>query len=103
MIPVSIAVAEFICIIILVVYAMIDNERLYSAVFAAILASILSGLVGYQLLFGLIQTDASTRYTDQPLGYFFIMVAIMVFLITLAVVVDGIMKKKEKKRNGVGS
>lgn len=98
MIPVLIAVAEFIGIIILTVYSLADNERVYASIFGAILASILSFILGYQLLFGLVQNETSlTTYSDAPLGYFFIMVGIGIAIMSFAIIVDAVLKGKEKR------
>ena len=98
MIPVLIAVAEFIGIIILTVYALADNERIYASVFGAIMGSILAFILGYQLLFGMIQNESSlTIYSDLPLGYFFIMVGIGIAVMSFAIIVDTVLKGKEKK------
>ena len=106
MIPVLIAVAEFIGIIILVVYSLADNERIYASIFSAIIGSILSFILGYQLLFGLIEGEkyldvAAVTYQDHPLGYFFIMVGIGIAIMSFAIVVDAVLKGKEKKARGL--
>lgn len=99
--PLLIVVAEIICLTCLVVYALADNERLYAAVFAAVLASILSFLIGYNfLMVGIAQADNGTTvvFTDAPIGYLFIMGGIMIAVITLALIVDGVLKRKEKEQ-----
>ena len=103
MIPVLIAVAEFIGILCLVIYSLADNERIYASIFSSILASILSFLLGYQLLFRMIQSEFvdDLFFQDAPLGYVFIMVGIMIAVLTLAVVVDAVLKGKEKKARGL--
>jgi hypothetical protein len=100
MIPVTIAGVEMVGMLILTIYALADNERIYASIFAAILAALLSALLGYQFLFGLIQSEfytGATPATDQPLGYFFIMVSIMIGVITLAIVTDSLLKRKERR------
>ena len=97
--PILIVVAEIVCLLFLVVYALADNERLYAAVFAAVLASILSFIVGYNFLFiGIAQADngTTTAFTDAPIGYLFIMGGIMIAVITLALIVDGVLKRGEE-------
>jgi hypothetical protein len=99
-VPVAIAAVMMVGCIILAIYFLADNERLYASIFAAIMGSVMSFILGLDFLFiGIVETVGTTQvtYIDQPLGYFFIMVAIMIFLLTLAIVVDALMKRKEKK------
>ena len=98
MITTYIAVAEFIGIIILTIYSLADNERIYASIFAAIIASLLSFILGYQFLFGMIQNETgTTTYTDLPLGYFFIMLGIGIGGLTAMILIDGLLKYREKK------
>lgn len=96
MITSIIVAAEVVCVIILAVYSLADNERLYASIFAAILAATLSFLVGYQFLFSLIQDGTDPKFGDAPLGWTFIMIGVMIAVLTFAIVVDGILKRRAK-------
>lgn len=105
MIPVLIAFAEFLGIIILATYFLADNDRIYASIFAGILSSLLSFLLGYQLLFKLIQSEFVTGgeessvlyFQDYPTGYFFMMVGIMLGILIVAIVADTVIKNREAK------
>ena len=99
-VPVAIAAVMMVGCIILAIYFLADNERLYASIFAAIMGSVMSFILGLDFLFiGIVETVGTTQvtYIDQPLGYFFIMVGIMIFLLTLAIIVDALMKRREKR------
>ena len=103
MIPVILAFGELLGVIVLMVYGLADNERIYASIFAFLTSAMLSFMLGYQLLFGLIVGEkylevAAVTYTDTPLGYFFIMVGIGISILTFAVMVDGILKNREGRR-----
>ena len=99
MIPVILAFGELLGVIILMVYGLADNERIYASIFAFISSSLLSFMLAYQLLFGLIKNDTNTvTFSDTALGYFFIMIGIGIAIMTFAVMVDGILKKREGRR-----
>jgi hypothetical protein len=96
LIPTLIAVVEMVCVIILTVYSLADNERLYAPIMAAILGSILSLMLGYQFLFGLVQNETTlSTIQNLPLGYFFVMLGIIILFLVIAVVADVRIKKKE--------
>ena len=97
MITSFIAGLELIGIIILAVYALLDNERIYASVCAAIMGSILSGVLGYQLLFGMVRTENMDVIQDNGLGYYCIMIAVIMFVIALAVVADTRIKAREAR------
>lgn len=83
----------------LVVYALLDNERIYGSVLAGICAALLSFICGYQLMFGLVRADTAvqTVFMDLPLGYFFIFCGISITIMTFAVIVDTVLKGREKR------
>ena len=99
MITSFIAGVELAGVIILAVYSLLDNERIWSSVFSAIMGSILSGVLGYQLLFGLVQTETETARVmqDYGLGYYCIMAAILMFVVSMAVVADYFIRAREAK------
>ena len=96
MIPVILAFGELLGVIILMVYGLADNERIYASIFAFISSSLLSFMLSYQLLFGLIKNDTNTvTFSDTSLGYFFVMIGIGIAILTFAVMVDSLLKKRE--------
>lgn len=87
MLPVTVAGIFVIGIIILAVYSLADNERLYGSIIAAILATILSFLVGLNFLFvGVL--DAGVSYTIPPVGWLFVLIGIVMTVVTLLLVVS---------------
>ena len=98
-VPVMIAAVMMVGIICLTIYFMIDNERMYASVFAAIMGSVLSFLVGWDFLFvGITELSSGVSFTyyPQPEGYFFIMVGIMLSLLVLAIIVDTLLKRGKR-------
>ena len=92
---------EMVGIVSLLIYAMADNERLYASIFASFITTILSALVAYQYLFGLIITSSGTVIQDSGVGYFFIMIAIGSFALPVIIFLDKWLKGKDKKSRGV--
>lgn len=89
-----IVASEVIGIVALAIYSLADNERIYASIFAAIVAAILSFLVGYQFLFTLIQDETGSAFGDSAMGWTFIMIGIMIALLQLAVIADGLLKRR---------
>jgi ABC-type nickel/cobalt efflux system permease component RcnA len=92
---------EVVGIVALLIYAMADNERIYASVFASFIATILSALVAYQFLFGLVVTDSGTKIQDTGVGYFFMMIAIGSFALPVIIFLDKWMKNKDRKARGI--
>lgn len=99
-VPVIIVAVMMVGCITLAIFSLAFNESLYASIFAAIIASILSFLVGVDLLMvGVteLSSGVTLTYTPQPEGYFFIMLGIMIAVLTLAIIVDGVLKTKERE------
>ena len=101
MITIFFAGIEVLGVISLLIYAMADNERLYASVFASFISCILSVLVAYQFLFGLVMTDAGDPIQDLGVGYFFMMIAIGCFALPVIVFLDKWLIRKDKRGRGV--
>lgn len=96
MISSIIVASEIIGIVALTVYSLADNERIYASIFGVVVSTILSFLVGYQFLFSLILDERGVAYGDTPLGWTFIMIGIMFGVLNLAIIVDAVLKKRER-------
>ena len=92
---------EMLGIVSLVIYAMADNDRLYGSIFASFIACILSAIVSYQFLFGLIISGSGVTIQDSSVGYFFMMIAIGTFALPVIIFINGWLIKKDKKSRGV--
>ena len=97
MITSTMASVEMVCVIILAVFALAANDRIYASILGAILSSMLSGVLGYQLLFGMIRTENMDVIQDTGLGYFCMMIAVMIFVLVLAIIADQRIKRREAR------
>ena len=87
MLPVLVAGIFVIGVIILAIYSLADNERLYGSIIAAILAAVLSFILGMNFLFvGVL--DAGTSYTIPPVGWLFMLIGIVMVVVTLLLVIS---------------
>ena len=97
MIPAIFAFGELLGIIVLLVYGLADNERIYASIFAFLSSSLLSFLLGYQMLFGLVKNDTNTvTFTDVSVGYVFIFMGIGIAIMSFAVMIDTVLKGRNK-------
>jgi PKD repeat protein len=71
----------------LIIYALLDNERIFGAIIAALIAVILSFYLGMVFVFGG-GVDAGTAFKDAPVGWFFIFVGVVMVLVMILLVLS---------------
>jgi hypothetical protein len=93
MIPISTFNIMVVALLLLVIYSWVDHRnKLYGNIAAAILASLIGGVLAIVMYIGAVSTDAGTPINDMP-------TAGILFLITLTIAVYSffmIMEAKEE-------
>lgn len=76
-----------------ILFAMLDHgNRVYGDIVAGILATVLSGMLANYIISGLVVADGSTPILDGSIGYFFVLIACVIGIITVKNVWDVVME-----------
>lgn len=76
-----------------ILFSMLDHgNRVYGDIIAGILATILSFMLANYIISGLIVAEGTTKIIDGSIGYFFVVIGIVIGIVTTKNVWDIVME-----------